>query len=41
MRQIRKGEKSGSEAVSRVEKSNTKRYANRADLSSITQVTKC
>ena len=40
MREVRKGGKSGREAISRVEKSTTKRYANRADPSSITEVTR-
>ena len=40
MRQVRKGNKSEREAISRVEKSITKQYANRADPSSITEVTR-
>ena len=35
MRPVRKGRKSGREAISRVEKSTTKWYASRADPSSI------
>ena len=41
MRQVRKGGKSGREAISRAEKSITKWYGKRADLSSITEVTRC
>ena len=39
MRRVRKGGKSEKEAISRVDESTTKRYANRADPSSITEVT--
>ena len=39
MRQVRKGGKSGREAISRVEKSTTERYRNRADPSSVTEAT--
>ena len=40
MRQVRKGGKSEREAISRVDKSTTERYANCTDLSSITEVTR-
>ena len=40
MRQARKGGKSGREAISKVEKSTTKRYTNHANPSSITKVTR-
>ena len=39
MSQVRKGGKSGRQAISRVEKGNTKLYVNRTDLSSITEAT--
>ena len=39
MRQVRKGGKSEKEAISRVEKKHYKTVANRADPSSITEVT--
>ena len=40
MRQVRKGGKSGREAISRAEKSTTKWYVDHADPSSISKVTK-
>ena len=40
MRQVRKGGESEREAISRVEKSTTKRYVNSANPSSITEVTR-
>ena len=40
MRQVRKGGKSEREAILRVDKNTRKQYANRADLSSITAVTR-